>query len=187
VFSGDFDAAFDGIKTMFSGFYDSVLTILKTIKEAFKAFFSLDAVRTAIRVSVDKIYDIIKAIPGRVKSLAVGAFDAIKVAFANMINFLLKEWNDLEFTFPGIKGIGEFTIGTPNIPLITIPSSSVPTGPRAPGQLGTAMRERTSTQAAPVVNTFNVTAPNADPEGLISSLRRVNRSKGPLPVDIGFY
>ena len=187
VFSGDFDAAFEGIKTMFSGFYDSVLTILKTIKEAFKAFFSLDAVQTAIRVSVDKIYDIIKAIPGRVKSLAVGAFDAIKVAFANMINFLLEEWNDLEFTFPGIKGIGSFTIGTPNIPLITIPSSSVPTGPRAPGQLGTAMRERTSTQAAPVVNNFNVVAPNVDPEGLISSLRRVNRNSGGVSIDaIGF-
>ena len=187
VFSGDFDAAFQGIKTMFGGFYDSILTVLKTIKEAFKAFFSLEPVRTAIRVSVDKIYDIIKAIPGRVKSLAVGAFDAIKVAFANMINFLLKEWNDLEFTFPGIKGIGKFTVGTPDIPLIQVPSSSVPTGPRAPGQLGTAMRERTSTQAAPVVNNYNIQTYTDDPENLISTMRRANRSQGPLPIDIGFY
>ena len=136
---------------------------------------------------MDKIYDIIKAIPGRVKSLAVGAFDAIKIAFANMINFILEKWNDLEFTFPGIKGIGKFTVGTPDIPLINVPNTSVPTGPRAPGQLGTAMRERISTPAAPVVNNINITAPNVDPESLISTMRRVNRNQGPLPVDIGFY
>ena len=189
VFKGDFSMAMDGIKDIVWGLARTILAPLEAIKGAFTTFFSLDAVQTAIRFGLDKIMDFVKAIPDRVGKLADGAFDALKNAFKSALNWIIDQWNKLDFGFkieipswvPGIGGKG-FGIDDviPDIPRIG------GAAPLAPAALlpSTAMRETT---AAPVVTTINVVAPNVDPNSLIDSVRRYNRSSGPAPVDIGFY
>ena len=83
---------------------------------------------------------------------------------------------------PGIGGKG-FGIEDviPDIPRI---GGATPMAPSAMLP-STALRE--SAAAPTVINNYNVTATNVDPEGLIGGLRRYNRSSGPAPVDIGFY
>ena len=54
-------------------------------------------------------------------SLVRGAFNALIHLFESGINFIIRKWNDLEFTVSGPFGIGSATIGTPNIPLVSIP------------------------------------------------------------------
>lgn len=190
VFTGDFGMVMDGIKALFTGFYDAITSILGTIQNAFVAFFSLDAVQTAIKYSLDKIMDFIRAIPDRVGKLAVGAFDALKTAFRSVLNWIIDKWNSIDFGFnieipswvPGIGGKG-FGIEDviPDIPRI---GGATPMAPSAMLP-STALRE--SAAAPTVINNYNVTATNVDPEGLIGGLRRYNRSSGPAPVDIGFY
>jgi phage-related protein len=190
VFTGDFGMVMDGIKALFTGFYDAITSILETIQNAFVAFFSLDAVQTAIKYSLDKIMDFIRAIPDRVGKLAVGAFDALKTAFRSVLNWIIDKWNSIDFGFnieipswvPGIGGKGfgieDVIPDIPNIggPTLLAPSAMLPS---------TALREATTTPT--VINNINVTAPNVDPDSLISGLRRYNRSSGDAPVNIGFY
>ena len=190
VFTGDFGMVMDGIKALFTGFYDAITSILETIQNAFVAFFSLDAVQTAIKYSLDKIMDFIRAIPDRVGKLAVGAFDALKTAFRSVLNWIIDKWNSIDFGFnieipswvPGIGGKG-FGIDDviPDIPTIGAAT------PMAPSAMlpSTALREAVA--APTVINNINVTAPNIDPDSLISGLRRYNRSSGDAPVNIGFY
>ena len=189
VFTGDFELAMSGIKDIVWGLARTILAPLAAIKEAFATFFSLDAVQTAIKFGLDKIMDFVKAIPDRVGKLADGAFDALKNAFTSALNWIIEQWNKIDFGFsfklPGIMGGKEFGIKdlVPDIPLIgggTLPAV------QAPGA-GLQMRERGPTAAAPVVNNIHITAPNADPEGLINTIRRYNRTSGPAPVDVAFY
>jgi hypothetical protein len=189
IFTGDFQMAMDGVQAIVSGLARTILTPLRAIKTAFNTFFSLEAVQTAIRIGLDKIMDFVKAIPDRVGKLADGAFDALKNAFKAALNWIIDQWNKLDFGFkieipswvPGIGGKG-FGIDDviPDIPRIG------GAAPLAPAALlpATSLRETT---AAPVINNFNITAPNVDPNSLIDSVRRYNRSSGPAPVDIGFY
>jgi len=197
VFTGDFQMAMDGIKGIFSGFYNQILTTLKTIKNAFTTFFNLDSVQTAIRVSVDKIYDIVKAIPSRVKSLARGAFDALLTQFKNVldgianefisaINFLIRQINRLPLI--DIPEVG--LIGLPDTSALGPPSSSnagfTPVKPSTnpvlpmPGGMGAGAHGMTQ-------QTVNIYANDIDGAALISNLRRTNRNSGGVPIDaIGF-
>ena len=190
VFTGDFDLAMSGIQDIVWGLARTILAPLKAIKNTFLTFFSLDAVQTAIKYSLDKIMDFIRAIPDRVGKLAVGAFDALKTAFRSVLNWIIDKWNSIDFGFnieipswvPGIGGKG-FGIEDviPDIPNIGGPTSLAPSAMLP----STALREATTTPT--VINNYNVQTQVTDPEGLISGFRRYNRSSGPAPVDIGFY
>lgn len=190
VFTGDFDLAMSGIKDMIWGLARTILAPLKAIKDAFLTFFSLDSVKTGIGIAIDGIMDFVKAIPDRVGKLARGAFDSLLDAFTGVLNKIIGAWNSIDFGFnieiPGwVPGFGGKSFGIddliPDIPTIG------GTGPMAPAAMlpSTALRE--SAAAPTVINNINVTAPNIDPDGLISGIRRYNRSSGPAPVDIGFY
>tara|TARA_Y100001951_G_scaffold54233_1_gene42993 strand:+ start:138 stop:677 length:540 start_codon:yes stop_codon:yes gene_type:complete len=178
--------AMTGIKDIVWGLARTILAPLAAIKGAFTTFFSLDAVKTAIKFGLDKIMEFVGAIPDRVGKLARGAFDALKSAFAGALNWIIDQWNRIDFGFsfklPDILGGKEFGVKdlVPDIARIGGPEP-LPSAALLPA---TQLREAAP---APVVNTFNVYALNADPEGLISTMRRANRTSGPLPVDIGFY
>ena len=190
IFSGDFDLALSGIKDMVWGLARTILAPLEAIKTAFTTFFSLDSVKTGIGLAIDGIIDFVRAIPDRVGKLAKGAFDSLLDAFTGVLNKIIRAWNSIDFGFnidiPGwVPGFGGKSFGIddliPDIP--TIGGAS----PMAPSAMlpSTALREAAT--APTVINNYNVTAPNVDPEGLIGGLRRYNRSSGPAPVDIGFY
>lgn len=70
----------------------------------------------------DKIVRFFKELPGKIASAAKGMWDGIKDAFKDVINWIIRGWNSLEFRIPGFDPPGPgprfkgFTIGVPDIP-----------------------------------------------------------------------
>jgi hypothetical protein len=197
VFSGDFQMAVDGIKAIFSGFYNQIVTVLESIKEAITRFFDIEEVKDSIETGLDAIYGFIAAIPDRVGKLAKGAFDSLLNEVKSMMAGILNEMiNGVNFLIEQINRIP--LVNLPTIPTLSAPRNTTPFGPQKP-DIPIALPMQSSNavlplpggmnnrNAAPVVNNYNIQTYTDDPEGLISTMRRANRSQGPLPVDIGFY
>lgn len=70
----------------------------------------------------DGIVSFMSELPGRIGRAVKGMWDGIKDAFKSAINWIIRAWNNLEFTLPGKKifgvKIGGQTIGTPDIPTL---------------------------------------------------------------------
>jgi len=172
VFTGDFDLAMTGIKGILSGAVRQIVIVLRTVKDAFTNFFSLDTVQAGIRIAVDTIINIFKAIPGRIASFAGGMFDAIFNEFAKVFNNIINLFNKIPFV--------------PNIPTIGIPEASMPTMPSASRMPGARSSTPAGNQGA-VTNNNTFVLPNMDPEGLIGVLRGDNRNNADINIDTGVY
>jgi ElaB/YqjD/DUF883 family membrane-anchored ribosome-binding protein len=171
VFTGDFDLAMEGIKGILSGAVRQIVIVLRTVKDAFTNFFSLDTVQAGIKIAVDRIITIFKAIPGRVASFARGMFDAILTEFAKVANGIIKLYNKIPIL--------------PDVPTIAIPQAAAPSVPST-----AAIRERSSSlsgSTAPVINNNTYVMPNMDPESFEPLMREDNRNNGPIEANVGFY
>jgi hypothetical protein len=64
--------------------------------------------------------EFISGLPARIRSAASGAWDGLKDAFRNALNWIIWKWNSLSFTLPSIEifgqRIGGGTISTPDLP-----------------------------------------------------------------------
>ena len=171
VFTGDFDLAMEGIKGILSGAVRFIVIVLRTVKDAFTNFFSLDTVQEGIRIAVDTIINIFKAIPGRIAGFARGMFDAILTEFAKVANKLIGLYNKIPLL--------------PDAPTIAIPQAAMPSMSSS-----AAVRERSSSlsgSSGTVTNNNTFVLPNMDPEGLIGTLRSDNRNNGDVNIDTGVY
>jgi hypothetical protein len=66
------------------------------------------------------ILNFLEGVPGRIAHLATGMWNGIANAFVDVINFVIRIWNDLHFKIPSV-GFGpfrtpSFTLGLPQIP-----------------------------------------------------------------------
>jgi|TARA_R110000764_G_scaffold108444_1_gene194361 ElaB/YqjD/DUF883 family membrane-anchored ribosome-binding protein len=175
VFKGDFDLAMDGIKGILSGAVRQIVIILRTVKDAFANFFSLDTVQAGISIAIDAIMRMFKAIPGRIKSFAGGMFTAILTEFAKVANGVIKTYNKIADVVPIL----------PSAPLIGIPQAARSTVPSS-----AAVRERSSSlsgSTVPVINNNTYVMPNMDPESFEPLMREDNRNNGPIEANVGFY
>ena len=171
VFTGDFDLAMEGIKGILSGAVRFIVIVLRTVKDAFTNFFSLDTVQAGIKIAVDTIINIFKAIPGRIASFARGMFDAILTEFAKVANKLIGLYNKIPLL--------------PDAPTIAIPQAAMPSMSSS-----AAVRERSSSlsgSTAPVINNNTYVMPNIDPESFEPLMREDNRNNGPIEANVGFY
>mgnify|MGYP003674018715 FL=1 len=175
VFTGDFDLAMQGIKGILSGAVRQIVILLRTIKDAFANFFSLDTVQAGIKIAIDRIITIFKAIPGRIASFAGGMFDAVLNEFAKMANKLIGVYNNTLARLPGV----------PDLPTFSVPQAAMPSMSSS-----AAVRERSSSlsgSSGTVTNNNTFVLPNMDPEGLIGTLRSDNRNNGDVNIDTGVY
>ena len=171
VFTGDFDLAMEGIKGILSGAVRFIVIVLRTVKDAFTNFFSLDTVQAGIKIAVDTIINIFKAIPGRIAKFARGMFDAILTEFAKVANKLIGLYNKIPLL--------------PDAPTIAIPQAAMPSMSSS-----AAVRERSSSlsgSTAPVINNNTYVMPNMDPESFEPLMREDNRNNGPIEANVGFY
>jgi len=172
VFTGDFNLAMTGIKGILSGAVRQIVIVLRTVKDAFTNFFSLDTVQAGIRIAVDTIINIFKAIPGRIASFARGMFDAILTEFAKVANKLIGLYNKIPLL--------------PDAPTIAIPQAAMPSMPSASSMPGARSSTPAGNQGA-VTNNNTFVLPNMDPEGLIGTLRGDNRNNADINIDTGVY
>lgn len=88
VFTGDWDKAWDGIKTIFSGIWDMICKIIKTVWDlicnTIKTY--LDKAKNTIQVKLDGIKTFMSSIWDTIKNLAKTAWDSIKNFITNPIN-----------------------------------------------------------------------------------------------------
>ena len=172
VFTGDFNLAMEGIKGILSGAVRQIVIVLRTVKDAFTNFFSLDTVQAGIRIAVDTIINIFKAIPGRIASFARGMFDAILTEFAKVANKLIGLYNKIPLL--------------PDAPTIAIPQAAMPSMPSASSMPGARSSTPAGNQGA-VTNNNTFVLPNMDPEGLIGTLRGDNRNNADINIETGVY
>lgn len=75
-----------------------------------------------VRGSWDNLIRDLKAVPGQIARIASGMWNGIADAFVEMLNFIIRAWNGLQFTVPGFSVFGAhfggFTLGVPDIPEI---------------------------------------------------------------------
>lgn len=146
LIKGDWGRVWDGIKQILSGVWGIIKSIvtgalgvlrslisgaLGTIKGLWSAGWNAvkaavdkawDGIKSLVSSGVDKVVGFVKALPGRITSVASGAFDGLKNAFRSAVNFIIDGWNNLSFSLPGFDPPGPgpkfpgITIGTPNIP-----------------------------------------------------------------------
>tara|TARA_R110002012_G_scaffold256331_3_gene436370 strand:- start:1775 stop:3556 length:1782 start_codon:yes stop_codon:yes gene_type:complete len=172
VFTGDFDLAMQGIQGILSGAVRQMFVPLRTIKDAFTNFFSLDTVQTGISIALDAIMRMFKAIPGRVASFARGMFDAILTEFAKVANGIINLYNKIPIL--------------PDVPTIAIPQAAAPSLPSS-----AAIRERSSALSGAtgtVTNNYTtVQVLDYEFDGLETSLRTGNRTNGDVNINTGIY
>lgn len=99
VLTGDWSAAWDGVKTILSG--------------------ALDVIKALVSGAFDAVVLVIAGLGSRIASAASGMFDGIKDAFRSAINFIIEKWNSVSFSLPSVDtpfgSFGGFTLDTPNI------------------------------------------------------------------------
>lgn len=87
VFTGDWDKAWDGIKTIFSGIWDMICKIIKTVWDmicnTIKTY--LDSAKNTISVALNGIKTFMSGIWDTIKNLAKTAWDSIKNFITNPI------------------------------------------------------------------------------------------------------
>jgi phage-related protein len=148
LINGDWGAAWEGIKGIFSAVWDQIVNVVTTaiglvqsilgaavssLQTAWSAVWSAftsavssawDGIKGFVSGGIDAVVGIVQSLPGRISSLAAGAFDGIKNAFKSAINWIIRGWNGLEFKIPGFDPpgpgptFGGFTLGLPNVPLL---------------------------------------------------------------------
>lgn len=73
-----------------------------------------------LRNGVDVIVGWFGSLPGRIRGAVSGAWDGLKDAFKGALNWIIRKWNDISFTFPTVRMFGDtyggWTLDTPNIP-----------------------------------------------------------------------
>ena len=151
LITGDWDRAWNGILTIIRNVWDLIvlavqapLTIIRLAISAawtgLKGIVSflwgkiVDAIsekwteiKDLIGAGVEAVIGFVADLPGEIVSKVTGAFDVIVDEFKEVLNKLIRFWNDLSFTLPSFDGIkikGKTiipgftgpTIHTPNIP-----------------------------------------------------------------------
>lgn len=73
-----------------------------------------------IKDKVTAVADWFRAIPDRIRTISSNMWDGIKDSFRDVINWVIRAWNNLEFSVPSAtvfgKKVGGFTLGMPDIP-----------------------------------------------------------------------
>lgn len=88
----------------------------------------------------------VKTVPGKLSNAGKGAFDWLKNAFKDAINWVIRGWNNLEFKLPGFDPpgpgpkFGGLTIGVPNIPELAAGGEIVTAGWSIVGDAGPELR-----------------------------------------------
>lgn len=126
-----FTGAWEGIKSTVSGGVNAVVgfvtgipgRISSTISGLFSGIgTAMYEAREAVREWVNQIVGYATGLPGRLAGKFSGMWDGIKVAFKSAVNAVIRGWNGLQFSLPGVKTpfgtVGGFTIGTPDIPYL---------------------------------------------------------------------
>ena len=130
---GDWSEVWNGIKSIFGGVWDQIVNTLRYALrligmaldiawETAKGIFSdaWESIKETVSSGIDAVVGFAKALPGRMVGIFSGMWDGIKTAFKSVINWVIRAWNGLEFSVPGVsafgKTIGGFTIGVPDIP-----------------------------------------------------------------------
>ncbi|MET9199035.1 transglycosylase family protein [Gordonia sp. NPDC003585] len=109
----------DFVTRMQSGWLNFVSTVVGKIVEF----------ATSVPENLGKVVGFIQGLPQRIRTAASGMWDGLKDAFRGAINWIVRKWNDLEFTVPTITipnplpGDNDFKIGgqklsTPDIPYL---------------------------------------------------------------------
>lgn len=122
----------EAIRDFFVDIWNSIKNFIADaigkVKDIFLKFHPLgiimrnwEPIKDFISKTWNSIISFIGRIPGRIRSKAVGMFDAFKHAFKSAINFIIRGWNNLSFTAPKVDmgplgSFGGFTIGVPRIP-----------------------------------------------------------------------
>jgi hypothetical protein len=145
---GDWSEVWNGIKSIFGGVWDQIVNTLRYALrligmaldiawETAKGIFSdaWESIKETVSSGIDAVVGFAKALPGRMVGIFSGMWDGIKTAFKSVINWVIRAWNGLEFSVPGVsafgKTIGGFTIGVPDIP--TLHSGGFAGGPTFAG------------------------------------------------------
>lgn len=82
----------------------------------------------------DELVGFVTGLPQRIRDAASGMWDGIKDAFRGAINWIIGAWNGLEFRIPGFDppgpgpSFGGFTLGVPDIPLMSHHTGGVVSG-----------------------------------------------------------
>jgi TP901 family phage tail tape measure protein len=173
VLSGNWSAAWTAVKDIVSGVWDTIYSI--------------------VRGGIDIVVGLVGAIGGKVGEAVSGAFNGVKQAFIEAINFIIDRWNALEFRIPPFevfgKQFGGFTLTMPSIGRIgdyAPPVGSFAGGFPAPEpmMLGDSMfaGQRASTVS---IGTVNVAMPvGANGADVVHALRNFQRTNGSLPVAV---
>lgn len=121
----------EGIKTTISNAVGAVVgfvtgipgRIASTVSGMFSGIgTAMYEARESVRGWVSDVVGYATGLPGRLAGKFSGMWDGIKTAFRSAVNAVIRGWNGLQFTLPGVSTpfgtVGGFTIGTPNIPYL---------------------------------------------------------------------
>ena len=130
---GDWDEVWNGIKQLVSDILGGIMTEIELILGGFGALIKTlisggltalgELLPILLEAGKDLGSEIMKGIGAGIDagiSLVKTAFNALIGLFEDGINFIIRKWNDLEFKVSA-GPLGSVTIGTPNLPLVSIP------------------------------------------------------------------
>jgi hypothetical protein len=199
IISGDWGKAWDGIKGIVKGVWDGITNLIRfalqnigllldvaweNIKGAVGAAW--EGIKSLVSLGFDALVETARGLPGRMAGLFSGMFDGIKSAFRGALNWVIDRWNGLEFKMPSFsafgKEIGGFTVGVPDIPRFHS-GGIVPQTPSGEmlALLQSGERVIPASGAGGGGNTVvNVTVNGADPNMVVSAIRKYVRANGPL-------
>lgn len=133
LLKGDWKGTWDGIKQILSGALSIIRGIVGQLWNMMTSAFRIGAqmlkgifiglwngLRTLAVGGVGKIVGVVRSIGGKISAAASGAFEGLKNAFRNAVNFIIDKWNGLSFGIPGFDppgpgSFGGFSVSTPNI------------------------------------------------------------------------
>lgn len=171
LINGDWGKAWDGILTILRGAWDAVFAIIRGAKDivvsilggivsTFGEIFRPvgNFLHTWIVQPFQGVLDWIGRAPGTISRLATGMFDGIKEAFKSAINFVIRGWNNLDFTIrkfdppgPG-PTFGPWTIGVPDIKPLALGGRSIAGQPFLAGEKGAEIVDMGYSGSAQVLN-----------------------------------
>lgn len=172
LLSGDWGAAWDGLKAILGDAWGSIKLIVST--------------------AIDGIVELVRGIGPAIGRVASGAFDSVRDAFTSAINWIIGKWNGLSFTIPNPFG-ADWSIGTPNIPYLaaggTILSSGVAmVGERGPERVFLPQGARVEplgpgagAGGGGMTVTVNM-PPGSNGDDVVRALRAYQRRNGSVPI-----
>lgn len=123
LIKGIVDAALDQVVILIGAAWEEVDGLFSDTWNGLKDFVgdTWDGIVDFVSDGVDAVVGFIAGLPGQIASAVTGGFDAIWEEFKGVINRIIRGWNGLEFSIPGVDipfgpDIPGVTIGTPNIP-----------------------------------------------------------------------